>query len=80
VVQLWDLVRGLAEKGTTVVLATHNLHEAVAVGDVLAILHGGRLVAQRRLDTMGVAELRDVYFESTGEQDQIREMAVGGGR
>ncbi|GAB7192305.1 ABC transporter ATP-binding protein [Kineococcus sp. NUM-3379] len=40
---LWDLVRGLHEAGTTVVLTTHHLEEAEALADRVAIMHEGRV-------------------------------------
>src|SRR5712692_585303 len=33
----WSLVRGLPDQGSTVLLATHSFHEAVAVGDFVAV-------------------------------------------
>ncbi|RKS10551.1 ABC-2 type transport system ATP-binding protein [Nocardiopsis sp. Huas11] len=44
----WDLVRGLADGGTTIVLTTHYLEEAEALADRVCVLAGGRV---RALDT-----------------------------
>jgi ABC-2 type transport system ATP-binding protein len=41
----WTTMRGLAERGHTVVFATHHLEEADAVADRVVVLAGGRLVA-----------------------------------
>jgi ABC-2 type transport system ATP-binding protein len=41
---LWQLVRGLRDAGTTVVLSTHYLEEAEVLADRLEIMHGGRIV------------------------------------
>jgi ABC-2 type transport system ATP-binding protein len=43
--RLWDEVRGLRAAGTTVFLTTHYLEEADALCDRVAIIDGGRLVA-----------------------------------
>jgi ABC-2 type transport system ATP-binding protein len=43
---MWDIVRGLASDGTTVFLTTQYLDEADQLADRVAILDGGRLVAQ----------------------------------
>jgi len=43
--QLRDLIRLLAERGKTVVLATHNIQEAVEISDKIALLRGGELAA-----------------------------------
>jgi ABC-2 type transport system ATP-binding protein len=67
---LWSLVRVLAAQGSTVMLATHNFHEAVAVADLVAVLHGGELAAFRRAGECSVEELRAFYFKTTGEVDQ----------
>ncbi|MEU1407634.1 ABC transporter ATP-binding protein [Streptomyces sp. NPDC005728] len=41
----WELVRGLRDAGTTVLLTTHYLEEAEGLADRLAILHEGRIAA-----------------------------------
>ncbi|MGW3203632.1 ABC transporter ATP-binding protein [Streptomyces sp. NPDC001135] len=41
----WQLVRGLRDAGTTVLLTTHYLEEAEGLADRLAILHEGRIAA-----------------------------------
>jgi ABC-2 type transport system ATP-binding protein len=66
----WKLVRLLAERGTTVMLATHNFNEAVAVGDLVAVLHRGELAAFRKAGDCSVEELRHFYFQATGEVDE----------
>jgi len=43
---MWEIVRGLASDGTTVFLTTQYLEEADQLADRVAILDGGRLVAQ----------------------------------
>ena len=44
----WDLVRGVRDRGATVVLVTHFMEEAEALCDQIAIVDSGRVVA---LDT-----------------------------
>ena len=41
----WTTMRGLAERGHTVVFATHHLDEADAVADRVVVVAGGRVVA-----------------------------------
>ena len=43
---VWEIVRGLVRDGTTVFLTTQYLDEADHLADRVAILDGGRLVAQ----------------------------------
>ncbi|MFF5146868.1 ABC transporter ATP-binding protein [Streptomyces sp. NPDC013157] len=44
--QFWDLIRLLADEGTTILLTTHYLEEAEALANRLAIVAGGRVVAE----------------------------------
>ncbi|MDL5200412.1 ABC transporter ATP-binding protein [Streptomyces sp. ALI-76-A] len=44
--QFWDLIRKLADEGTTILLTTHYLEEAEALADRLAIVTRGRVVAE----------------------------------
>lgn len=43
---MWDIVRGLVTEGTTVLLTTQYLEEADQLADRIAVLDGGRLVAE----------------------------------
>lgn len=43
--QLWDYVKSLHARGTTIVLTTHYLEEAEALCDTIAIIDKGQLVA-----------------------------------
>ena len=43
---MWEIVRGLVSEGTTVFLTTQYLDEADQLADRVAILDGGRLVAE----------------------------------
>ena len=44
--ELWDSIRGLAGLGTTVLLTTQYLEEADQLADRIAVLDGGRIVAE----------------------------------
>jgi len=43
---LWDLVRGLVADGVTILLTTQYLDEADQLADRIAVLNGGRIVAE----------------------------------
>jgi ABC-2 type transport system ATP-binding protein len=49
---VWEIVRGLVRDGTTVFLTTQHLDEADHLADRVAILDGGRLVAQGRAEEL----------------------------
>jgi len=44
--QLWDVVRQLAANGTTILLTTQYLEEADQLADRIAVINGGRVVAE----------------------------------
>src|SRR5690606_19015915 len=44
--QVWDLVRGIAAAGTTVLLTTQYLEEADRLADRLAVVDHGRVIAE----------------------------------
>ncbi len=67
----WTTIRTLAEQHTTVLIATHNFAEAVAVGNRLLLLHHGEVVADRSVGKAESADtLRSFYFRMTGEIDE----------
>jgi ABC-2 type transport system ATP-binding protein len=54
--QVWKIVKELAEAGTTVFLTTQYLEEAEQLADRIAILHEGRIIANGTL-----AELKQLF-------------------
>ncbi|MEU1971184.1 ATP-binding cassette domain-containing protein [Microbacterium sp. NPDC019599] len=76
--ELWDVIRSLADAGTTVFLTTQYLEEADRLADRIAVLHDGRIVAEGTPSELkariggDVVELRD-------DRDAIvREVATDG--
>lgn len=57
---LWDLVRTLNGRGTTIFLTTHYMEEAELLCDRVAIMNHGRIVAMGTVD-----ELRDIVGRVT---------------
>ncbi|HUC57022.1 MAG TPA: ATP-binding cassette domain-containing protein [Streptosporangiaceae bacterium] len=51
-IEVWNSVKELASKGTTVLLTTQYLEEAEHLADRIAILHGGRIIANGTLDEL----------------------------
>jgi len=60
--EVWRVVRDLAERGTTVLLTTQYLDEAEQLADRIAILHEGRIIANGTL-----AELKGLLPPATVE-------------
>ena len=60
--EVWKSVRELAGKGTTVLLTTQYLDEAEQLADRIAILNGGRIIANGTL-----AELKQLFPPATVE-------------
>ena len=60
--EVWSSVRELAGRGTTVLLTTQYLDEAERLADRIAILHGGRIIANGTL-----AELKQLLPPATVE-------------
>ncbi|ALS29084.1 daunorubicin resistance protein DrrA family ABC transporter ATP-binding protein [Paenibacillus sp. 32O-W] len=44
--RLWDTIRQLAQSGTTILLTTQYLEEADKLADRIAVMNGGRIVAE----------------------------------
>jgi ABC-2 type transport system ATP-binding protein len=60
--EVWNIIRELSGEGTTVLLTTQYLDEAEQLADKIAILHGGRIIADGTL-----AELKALLPAATIE-------------
>ena len=61
-IEVWQAVRALADRGTTVLLTTQYLDEAEQLADRIAILHQGRIIVNGTL-----AELKQLLPPATVE-------------
>ena len=66
---LWDLVRGIRGKGTTVIITTHYMDEAEYLCDRVAIIDSGRIIALNSPDKL-IDELVATGFERPKEVKQ----------
>ena len=77
---MWDLVRGMRERGKTVFLTTHFMEEAERLCDRVAIMDHGRIVAldtpENLISSLG-AENR-VVFSTCGRLDEGLLRAIPG--
>ncbi|GIJ80253.1 ABC-2 type transport system ATP-binding protein [Micromonospora phaseoli] len=68
--QFWALIRRLADEGCTILLSTHYLEEAEALADRVAVIMGGRIVADATPATLGGrATARTVVRWADGRQE-----------
>ncbi|MBO0713168.1 MAG: ABC transporter ATP-binding protein [Acidimicrobiales bacterium] len=58
----WDLIRSLSGTGTTVLLTTHYMDEAEALADRVAIMAGGRIMAEGTPETLGGRDVGDAWI------------------
>jgi ABC-2 type transport system ATP-binding protein len=88
-VEVWNSVKELAGKGTTVLLTTQYLDEAEQLADRIAILHEGRIIANgtlvelKRLLPPAKVEyvekqpsLEDVFLAIVGDQSTKHKASV----
>ena len=70
----WDLIRGLQQEGTTILLTTHYLDEAAQLSDRGGGPAGGRMVAEGAIDQLGGAARRTptVRWTEGGERREAR--------
>jgi ABC-2 type transport system ATP-binding protein len=58
---MWALVRGLRERGTTIILTTHYIEEAEEMADRIGVISGGELIVveekQRLMKELGKKQL-----------------------
>jgi ABC-2 type transport system ATP-binding protein len=79
--RLWDEVRALRDRGTTVVLTTHYLDEADALADRLCVMDCGRVIAEGTPHELKTthgegATLDDVFLALTGRSLRDGEAAA----
>ncbi|WP_232679778.1 ABC transporter ATP-binding protein [Nocardioides sp. R-C-SC26] len=69
---VWDLLRGIAAQGRTIVLTTHSMEEAATLCDRVAVMDAGRVLEFDRptalVERFGVATLEDVFLTLTGRE------------
>jgi ABC-2 type transport system ATP-binding protein len=72
--QFWDLIRGLAHEGTTVLLTTHYLDEAEALAQRVAVIAEGRIVAEGTPATLGgreQAKAKVTWRDANGRHEEF---------
>jgi len=69
-----DILRGVAERGTSVFLTTHILEIAERMCDRVAIINGGRVIATGTMEELrggsGGESLEDIFLALTGGSEE----------
>ena len=69
----WELVANLAALGKTILLTTHYLDEAQYLADRIAVLSGGKIVAEGTPETLGSATpVTTIRFRTSSTSDLPR--------
>lgn len=68
----WDLIRGLRDLGTTIVLTTHYLEEAEALADRVAVINRGKILQIASPANLGdrATSLARVQWEAAGKMHE----------
>ena len=69
----WETIRSLRELGKTVLLTTHYLDEAQSLADRVAIIKGGRILAEGAPRELGVDSARRVRITYRGPDGEAVE-------
>jgi ABC-2 type transport system ATP-binding protein len=71
----WKLVRRVRDAGVTVVLVSHLMDEVAALADRVAILDGGRVVAEDTprglVERTGAGSFEDAYLALVDEDTEV---------
>jgi len=72
-IEVWKIIKELAEGGTTVLLTTQYLDEAEKLADRIAILHGGTIIADGTLEelTLLFPPVKTEYVEKRPTLEEI---------
>ncbi|MPY84672.1 MAG: ATP-binding cassette domain-containing protein [Actinophytocola sp.] len=79
---LWGRLYQLKQQGVTLIITTHDMHEAEQLCDRLVVMDGGRIVAEgspasliARYSTREVLELRFAPGEQDGQVSRVADLA-----
>jgi ABC-2 type transport system ATP-binding protein len=70
--QLWDYVRKLNKQGTTIVLTTHYLQEAEELCENIAVINGGRIIANdSKINIMKTIDSKKIIISPNERIDKL---------
>lgn len=73
--QLWEYVKELNKRGTTILLTTHYLEEAEELCDEIAIINHGKIIKRdRKKELMKLVDKKEISFILTEELTEVPAM------
>jgi lipooligosaccharide transport system ATP-binding protein len=72
--ELWSLIDGLRAQGVTVLMSTHYIEEAERLADTVAVMSGGRVIAQGTPAELVRAHAGQEVLEIYGRPDRLAEV------
>lgn len=76
--KIWRMLRELCSEGTTILLATNELHEADVLSDRVGIMHKGKLLVcdtpKRLKDSIIGGDIVEIQFEKTPSEKVIEQL------
>jgi lipooligosaccharide transport system ATP-binding protein len=73
--ELWSLIDGLRASGVTVLMSTHYIEEAERLADTVAVMSGGRIIAQGTPAELVGAHAGEQVLEVYGPPDRLAEVS-----
>lgn len=76
---LWEMILKLKQQGITILLTTQYLEEADELADRIAVIHGGKIVAEGTSEELKSRVGGEVIELRNGKDELIRSVPTGGG-
>jgi lipooligosaccharide transport system ATP-binding protein len=73
--ELWSLIDGLRAEGVTVLMSTHYIEEAERLADTVAIMSGGRIIAQGTPTQLTRTHAGEEVVEVYGTPEQLADVS-----
>ena len=75
--RLFETLRGMTTEGLSIVFISHKLHEVMAASDRVAVLRGGRMVAERATARTTPEELAELMVGRRVERPKRADHGIG---
>ncbi|WP_425079604.1 ABC transporter ATP-binding protein [Ruegeria denitrificans] len=75
--RLFETLRDMTKEGLSLIFISHKLHEVMAASDRVAVLRGGRLVAERRTSETTPGELAELMVGRKVERPIRQDHEIG---